>query len=72
MAKKKKRYFMKGKLLCSENYLARVFNQKYLDSKAWSDVLLLSDMGGKKKKIIKRKKEILRMVEKRLQQKMMP
>lgn len=40
---------MKGKLLCSENDLACVFNQKYLDSKAWSDVLLLSDMGERKK-----------------------
>lgn len=42
---------MKGKLgLCFENGLARVLNQKYLDSKAWSDVLLLSDMGERKKK----------------------
>lgn len=42
---------MKGKLrLCFENDLARVLNQKYLDSKAWSDVLLLSDMGERKKK----------------------
>lgn len=62
---------MKGKLhLCFENDLARVLNQKYLDSKAWSDVILLSDMGERKKK--GRKKEILRMVEKRPQQKMMP
>lgn len=48
---------MKGKLhLCFENDLARVLNQKYLDSKAWSDVLLLSDMGERKKKN-KRKEE---------------
>lgn len=47
---KKKSHFMKGKLhLCFENDLACVLNQKYLDSKAWSDVLLLSDMGGKRK-----------------------
>lgn len=49
--KKKTSHFMKGKLrLCFENGLARVLNQKYLDSKAWSDVLLLSDMGERKKK----------------------
>lgn len=47
---------MKGKLhLCFENDLARVLNQKYLDSKAWSDVILLSDMGERKKN--KRKEE---------------
>lgn len=64
--KKKTSHFMKGKLrLCFENGLARVLNQKYLDSKAWSDVLLLSDMGERKKK---RKNEILRMVENRSQQ----
>lgn len=71
MTKKKKKkkktcQFMKGKLrLCFENDLARVLNQKYLDSKAWSDVLLLSDMGERKKK---RKNEILRMVENGSQQ----
>lgn len=51
----KKSHFMKGKFhLCFENDLAHVLNQKYLDSKAWSDVLLLSDMGEIKK--IKKKK----------------
>lgn len=41
---------MKGKLLLRfENDLAYVWNQKYLDSKAWNDVLLLSDMVEREK-----------------------
>lgn len=49
---------MKGKFhLCFENDLAHVLNKKYLDSKAWSDVLLLSDMGKVKKNKGKRKKK---------------
>lgn len=41
---------MKGKLLlCFENDLAYVWNQKYLDSKVWNDVLLLSDMVEREK-----------------------
>lgn len=47
---KKKCQFMKGKLfLCFENDLAYVWNQKYLDSKVWNDVLLLSDMVEREK-----------------------
>lgn len=42
---------MKGKLhLHFENDLAHVLNQKYLNSKIWSDVLLLSNMGERKNK----------------------
>lgn len=59
---------MKGKLhLRFENDLAHVLNKKYLDSKAWSDVLLLSNMGERKKI---RKNKILRMAEKESQQKL--
>lgn len=47
---KKKCQFMRGKLfLCFENDLAYVWNQKYLDSKVWNDVLLLSDMVEREK-----------------------
>lgn len=40
---------MKGKHLCFGNDSAYVWNQIYLDSKAWNDVLLLSDMVGREK-----------------------
>lgn len=46
---KRKCQFMKGKHLCFGNDSAYVWNQIYLDSKAWNDVLLLSDMVGREK-----------------------
>lgn len=79
MGKKKKKgegvtekdHFMKGKLqLCFENDLVLVLNPKYLDSGAWSGDFCCPTWGKEKK--IKRKKEILRMVEKGLQQNRMP